>query len=73
MLDQHFESQQLTLDGEHLKGRFAEAGFVDIKVFKKRQTVGEHSGGLSTDLEIAYVTRFERGTVRTHIYRGAGT
>jgi hypothetical protein len=45
MMHKYLESQQLITGGEHLQQRFIDAGFVDIKVIKKKIYVGDWEGG----------------------------
>jgi hypothetical protein len=47
MLYQKLEDRNLCLDGKHVEQRLIDAGFVDIKVFKKTIDIGDWRGGLA--------------------------
>jgi hypothetical protein len=44
-MDKYFESQQVITGSDHLQQRFIDAGFVDIKVIKKKIYIGDWEEG----------------------------
>jgi len=61
MLYQRLEDRNLCLDGKHVEQRLIDAGFVDIKVFKKIIDIGDWRGG--SDPHLAHARRAAKWTV----------